>query len=45
MTYVTPQRFLPLAGPRPVIPAGDTQVRLPVFYHHNDVFTSVHAAS
>ena len=32
-------------GPRPVIATGDTQVRLPVFYHHNDVFTSVHTAS
>ena len=32
-------------GPRPVIAIGNTQVRLPVFYHHNDVFTSVHAAS
>ncbi len=26
-------------GPRPVITIGDTQARLPVFYHHNDVFT------
>lgn len=32
-------------GPRPVIAMGDTQARLPLFYHHNDVFTSVHAAS
>lgn len=32
-------------GARPVIAIGDTQVRLPLFYHHNDVFTSVHAAS
>ena len=32
-------------GPRPVITVGDTQIRLPVFYHHNDVFMSVHAAS
>ncbi len=32
-------------GSRPVIAIGDTPVRLPVFYHHSDVFTSVHAAS
>lgn len=37
--------FYQWQGPRPVITAGDTQVRLPVFYHHNDVFMSVHAAS
>ena len=37
--------FYQWQGPRPVITAGGTQVRLPVFYHHNDVFTSVHAAS
>lgn len=32
-------------GPRPVITVGGTQVRLPVFYHRNDVFMAVHAAS
>lgn len=32
-------------GPRPVITVGDTSIRLPVFYHHNDVFMSVHTAS
>ncbi len=37
--------FYQWRGPRPAITAGDSQVRLPVFYHHNDVFTSVHAAS
>ena len=37
--------FYQWQGPRPVIAAGDTQVRLPVFYHRNDVFMSVHAAS
>lgn len=37
--------FYQWQGPRPVITVGDRQVRLPVFYHHNDVFMSVHAAS
>ncbi len=37
--------FYQWQGPRPVIAIGDTQARLPVFYNHNDVFTSVHAAS
>ena len=32
-------------GPRPVIAAGDMRIRLPLFYHRNDMFMSVHAAS
>ncbi|HYB17612.1 MAG TPA: acetoacetate decarboxylase family protein [Streptosporangiaceae bacterium] len=32
-------------GPRPVIAAGDTRIELPLFYHRNDMFMSVHAAS
>ncbi len=37
--------FYQWQGPRPVITVGDTQLRLPVFYHRNDVFMSLHPAS
>ncbi len=37
--------FYQWQGPKPVITVGDVQLRLPVFYHHNDVFMSLHPAS
>ncbi len=36
------RKFCQWRGPRPVITAGDTQFRLPVFTHDNDGFASVH---